>query len=77
MTKKELIQKVLENPEPACGARALQCNGGFNSGEGQLKWYGYWEFVSNKATGASFKPTDEFVVEVIGKNWNKLRHYYK
>ena len=76
MTKKELILAVLGNPEPACGAGLLKCNGGFNSGDGQLKWYGYWEFVPSKATGASFKPTDEFVTQVIGDNFRKLiRHY--
>ena len=77
MTKKDLVQLVLDNPEPACSANALKCNGGFSAGEGQLKWYGYWEFVPTKATGASFKPTDEFVAEVIEANWRQLRRYYK
>jgi hypothetical protein len=78
MTKTELIQKVLENPEPACGLQnGLKCYGGFNAGEGQLKWYGKWEFVPGSATGKSFEPTNEFVKEVIGNNFRKLLRYYK
>jgi len=77
MKKENLVQMVLENPEPACSASALLCNGGFNSGEGQLKYYGKWEFVPAKATGVSFEPTDEFVKEVIEDNFRKLLKYYK
>lgn len=76
MTKTELIQEVLKNPEPACKANLLSCNGGYGSGVGQLKWYGYWEFVPMSG-GRSFKATDEFVIDVIGNNFRKLLKYYK
>ena len=77
MTKQELINKVLENPEPACSASKLCCYGGYGSGYGLLTYQGKWEFIPSSATERSFKPTDEFVLEVIGENWRKLLKYYK
>jgi hypothetical protein len=77
MTKQELINKVLENPEPACSARKLSCYGGYGSGYGLLTYQGKWMFIPHQTTDKSFEPTDEFVIEVIKENWRKLLRYYK
>ena len=77
MTKNELIEAVLKNPEPACSYYNLTCYGGHGAGQGQLKYCGYWEFVRNQATGYNFKAKDEFVKEVIADHWRKLLKFYK
>lgn len=77
MTKQELIDAVLRNPEPACSYYNLTCYGGHGAGHGQLKYFGHWEFVANQATGCNFKATDAFVREVIEDHWRKLVKLYK
>jgi hypothetical protein len=75
--KKEVIQAVLENPEPACMRGILTCNGGFNAGQGRISFQGEWIFFPFSATHRPFFPTDEFVETVIGSHWRELRPLYE
>lgn len=80
MTKNELIEKVLRNPERVNPTTIkLYCNGGFGTGEGILAYSSEvekWEFLPNSRTRRRFYATDEFVTEVITKNWRKLLKLY-
>ncbi len=78
MNKKEVIQAVLDNPEPACvRGGILTCNGGYNAGQGRITFQGEWVFLPFSATHRSFSPTDEFVETVIGNHWRELRPLYE
>jgi len=61
----------------------LKCNGGFGYGAGVLNFEdsgdnqnGVWMF-SNGQAGGSFEAEEEFVLMVIGSNYQNIKDYFK